>query len=365
MKSRNYAAIALLLAVACCERFAFQALLVNVVSMSHNQDPSSVLQFSTLIKSTSVLSLVGLVIGGGLSMATRSRWVLVGASALLLLGHVLSEPMLYFAGFPLLTVATGVVRAPLYVALAEELDQHARIWKAVVVAALVYSESLAAEILVDFFTPLPGLALPSAASSLALLTTVLAFTACVVLAYALPGQPFRWTVTTELKADVDTQTTYRPEPTVVQRDSSPSRWIPLLAVGACLLSIAAHAIPRSVQTDAEPWISVFATLMIAALAAVLAKRDSRVSPFWIFGAGFALQAIGLVVVRHSDIDIIGVAAISACTMGQGWALSAASGCAFGAVSSRWAGLSAAGVGLASVLANEGAVASLARLLTPR
>jgi hypothetical protein len=318
--------------------------------------------------------LVGYVIGGGLSMVTRSRWLLVGAAAVLLVGArcCTTDALLCLGGFPLLTVVSGLVSAPIYVALAEELDQRARIWKAVVVAALMYAGRHIAENLASFVLPV---ALPlshPAPSATAVLASVVALASCAVLAYALPGQPFRWAVTTNLQTSADALATYRPAPAVVRRDSSPSRWIPLLATIVAVLSRCATAmvlvttLRMGFHAHAHAWrledwlmpsllTRLLVGLLVAALAVAFANRDSRVAPTWLLGAGLTVQAVALCFSIAAHCGSSGALAQGASILdgiGQGLTLAVAVGCTVGSLSSRWAGLSAAGCTIVGIVAFE-------------
>jgi hypothetical protein len=359
MKSRNYAALALLLTFTLAERFAYYAFRATVFPRLLQTGEFSEALASAFMASSWTYLLFGFLLGGGISVATRSRWWLAGAALLLLIAHgyCATTRLFYFAGLPALMVFTGVVRAPLYVALAEELDQSARFWKAIAIVGLDYFVSEVGGGLSGFIAPFVSRASPAAVARVTLPASVLAFVACAVLAYA---------------------------PAIVQRDQSPNRWIPLLGLFALVASTAATATHNLTIVDfaikgfgpglskASPqqdfplqWILVsfgalFMHLLVAAVAAVCASRRAQFAPTWILGAGLALQGLALLLSIGASAPSAVPFALGAHildSIGQGLVVTAALGYAVGAVASRWAGAVAATFGIATALTRKGPAAA--------
>jgi hypothetical protein len=388
MKPRNYAAIALLLSFTLAERFARYALTANVFPRLLRVHAMSDERIAAVFDWGSWCLLLGFAIGGGVSLATRSRWWLAGFALLLVLGHgyCAADPLFCIVGMPVVMLLAGVIRAPLYLALAEELDQPARVWKAIALTGCLYVASDIGGGLAGLVASIMFTASTAAGASVALPASVLALVACAVLAAVLPGQPFRFATTAELHMDGSSQAPYRAAPAVVRRDESPNRWIPLLALVAFAVSMAANAV--QIRTTGQvlrdpvpgrgrvalllsgPYVEFLMNLLIMAVALACASRRARFTPAWMFGAGLVVQGMALLLSIGAFDPISEPFAFGANFFNTaGFALVgiAALGYALGAVPSRWAGALAAASGIAGVAISKGAaiaVVQAQRALTP-
>ncbi|NOU31773.1 MAG: hypothetical protein HOO96_28045 [Polyangiaceae bacterium] len=368
MKPRNYGAIALLTVFTFFERFAYYGFRSTVVPRLLTEGGMASTRISMIMSLSMMATILGLAIGGGLSLATRNRFLLAGGALLLVLVHgvAAAAPML---GLFVLPVVGGLLRPLVYVAAAEELDQEGRVWKAVVVASLFYG---ATNVGAAFSAVVGGTREASLYLSYALpvVAAVVALVPCAILAFAIPGAPFRWATHEALVSGSPQQAPYRPEPGVRRGGGGPSPWILLVVLGAMFFSNCAQtaqgdaafaAIDEGGLARTMRWVQmlnpVIVTVMgvlLVALGAYLASTRARLSPTWFFGAGLGLQALALLVTAvafsgHSQGLAIGGSVFDA--LGEGVAAPIAIGYVLGTLSSRWVGLVASGYSVLAILPN--------------
>jgi hypothetical protein len=310
--------------------------------------------------------IFGLVAGGGLSLATRSRYLLAGGALLLTIVHAATAavPVLGLLALPLVA---GVLRLFVYVAVAEELDQTSHVWKAVVMGVLLYGATNAGSFFASIIASAAVEVSPTLSHAVPVLGAVAALIPCVVLALAMPGAPFRWTSDETLVPPTGPQAPYRPEPQVARPAGAPSPWILALALGAmffsnCTQSVQGEAANEAMFHDAPShirWaamvnpVTVIAVGFFVAVAGVyLASTRARVSPTWGIGAGLGLQVLSAVVAAiafsgHSTGLSVGATLLDG--LGEGIAAPIALGYVIGTLSSRWVGLAAAGFGIVNYL----------------
>lgn len=360
MKPRNYGALALLMAFTFFERFAYYGFRTTVFPRLIGEEGMAVARVSTFMAIAPAASIVGLMIGGGLSMAVRNRYLLAGLAVLIALLHGAA------AAFPLLGVVVlplvaGVARPLTYVAAAEEIDQEGRIWKAVAAAVGLYGATNAGAFFASLITASARTVSPGLGNAIPVLGAVIAIAPTVVLAFAFPGSPFRW-IAHETLVSAE-QAPYRPEPAVSRGISAPSPWILVLAIGAMLFSTCAQPAVDNATISAldghprnalrwvgflNPIVVILVGVLVAGLAAYLASVRARTSPTWPMGAALALQVVGVVMAMVAFRSFSSGAALGATVvdaLAEGVAAPIALGYMLGTLSSRWVGGLGAGYGV--------------------
>ncbi len=360
MKPGNYAAIALLLVTMFFERLGYYGFRGTVVLRLLQEQAVPAASVSTLMMVGSALLILGGLLGAGLSVVTRHRFALLGSVLAFTAAHGLGafSPRLGLLGVSLLA---GLVRPLLYVSLAEELDREARVWKAVVVASLVAFVTNLGAALGGFTGPLEHSRMGSHA--LPVVALLLALVCVAVVAFALPGQPFRWESGDSVRVAPGLGGLYRPEPTV-HRDLRGPDPLVLLLVGfaavlsACEQSVHSHALFSVLGSSGggswlsgltasliSPLIACSVSVLLGALGALLASQRSPWSPTWILGGGLLSLALGALVMAAGVAGTSpGIAMLSALLdgLGGGLFLPVATAYVLATLSSRWAGLASVG-----------------------
>jgi dipeptide/tripeptide permease len=376
MKPRNYGAIALLVVFTFFERFAYYGFRSTVFVRLMHEGGMAAARISMVMAFAPAALVVGLMLGGGLSLATRNRFLLAAAALVLALiqGLAAAFPL---AGIVLLPVAAGLVRPLVYMAAAEEIDQEGRIWKAVAVGVVIYGANNAGAFFSSLVAPGARELSPALGYAVPVVGAVAAVIPCVVLAFALPGAPFRWGSHEALVVGAQ-PAPYRPEPAVSRAAGGPSPWILALAIGAMLFSNCAQnaqrdaafaALERGTEsslrwvTMLNPVIVVFVGVLVASLAGYLASTRSRISPTWPFGAALGAQALSVVISAVAFISFSVAAAMGGAVLdalAEGVAAPIALGYVLGTLSSRWVGVVGAGYGVVTSVAGAAISPLLAR-----
>ena len=366
MKPRNYGAIALLAMFTFFERFAYYGFRSTAFLRLMHEGGMEGARIRTVMSFTPGALVLGLMIGGGLSLATRNRFLLAAAALLLALiqGLAAAFPL---AGIVVLPVAAGLVRPLVYLAAAEEIDQEGRVWKAVAVGVVIYGANNAGAFFSSLVAPGAREVSPVLGSAVPVVGAVAAMIPCVVLAFALPGAPFRWGSHEALVVGAQ-PAPYRPEPAVSRATSAPSPWILALVIGAMLFSNCAQDAQGSAAFEAlergssssvrwvtmlNPLVVVFVGVLVASLGGYLASTRSRVSPTWPFGAALGAQVLAVAITAVAFISLSFAAAVGGTVLdalAEGVAAPIALGYVLGTLSSRWVGVVGAGYGVVTSVA---------------
>lgn len=361
MKPRNYGAIALLAAFTFFERFAYYGFRTTVFPRLLREEGMPTARIAVFMSLSVAGTVVGLMVGGGLSLATRSRFLLAGTAALVALvqGVAAVAPL---AGLVLLPFACSVARPLVYLAAAEEIDQEARVWKAVAVGVVLYGATNAGSFFASILAAGAHELSPALGYAVPIVGAVVAVICSFVLAFAFPGSPFRWG-THEALVSGPEAAPYRPEPGVRRAAGGPSPWILALVAFVMLLSTcgergaegATFAVLEGSTRNAFRWLGmlnpvivVFVGVLVASLAGYLASTRSRLSPTWPMGAALAVQALAMVSAAIAFTSFSRGAAMGSAVLdalAEGVAAPIALGYVLGTLSSRWVGLVGAGYGV--------------------
>lgn len=359
MQPKNYGALALLCAALFFERFAYYGFRSTLMLRLRDEAGAVPASIGTLFLLISVLLLVGFATGGALSVATRSRFLLLGAFAGLAGSHV-AGAFSAKAGAFAIAIFAGIVRPLVFLALSEEIDREARLWKAVAVAACIqFVSNLGASL----SSMLGGVEHAKAGTHLLpAVCAVLGLLSVLILALALPGKAFDWAENRD-RILPGASGLYRPEPQVLRASSGPTFAALGLAAAAGMLSASAqtlgsHAAFETMYRSGEalkstrtavfqmmnPSIVSVLALVLLGLGASLASTRSKLSPAWLSATGLGILGLSTFVMAASAAASSSTLAIGSSALdglGEGFVVPAVMAYFLAAPSSKWAGAAGA------------------------
>lgn len=355
MQPRNYGALALLCAALFFERFAyygFRSTLMLRLRDEAGEIPASIGTTFTLI---SLLLVVGFAAGGALSIATRNRFLLLGMFAGLAGAHVAGAFSAKAGAFAIALFA-GIVRPLMFLAMSEELDREARLWKAVAIAACVQFVSNLGASLSAFAGGQEHAS--TGTHLLPVVFVVLGLVSVLILALACPGKPFDWAENRD-QILPGASGLYRPEPQVLRASQGPTFAAVGLATAAGMLSASAqtlssHAGFETMYRSGEamkstrnmlyhmlnPSIESVLALVLLGVGAYLASTRSKLSPAWISGTGLGVLGLSAFVMAASAATSSSALAIVSSLfdgLGEGFVFPIVMAYFLAAPSSKWAG----------------------------
>ena len=369
MQPKNYGALALLCAALFFERFAYYGFRSTLMMRLRDETGAVPASIGTLFLLISVLLLVGFATGGALSIATRSRFLLLGAFVGLAGSHVAGAFSAKAGAFTIALFA-GIVRPLTFLAISEEIDREARLWKAVAIAACVQFVS-------NFGASLSSMAggmehAKAGTHFIPAVCAVLGLVSVLILALALPGKAFDWAENRDQILPGGSGL-YRPEPQVVRASKGPTFAALGLAAAAGMLSASAqslssHAAFETMYRSGEalkstrtaifqmvnPSIVSVVALALLGLGAYLASTRSKLSPAWLSGAGLGVLGLSAFVMAASSAASSSTLAIGSSLLdglGEGFVIPAVMAYFLAAPSSKWAGAAGAASAMLYFLPN--------------
>jgi len=357
MQPKNYGALALLCAALFFERFAYYGFRSTLMLRLRDEAGAVPASIGTLFLLISVLLLVGFATGGALSIATRSRFLLLGAFAGLAGSHVAGAFSAKAGAFAIALFA-GIVRPLVFLAISEEIDREARLWKAVAVAACIQFVSN----LGSSLSSMAGGVEHAKAGThfIPAVCAVLGLISVLILALALPGKGFDWA---EHRDQIlpGASGLYRAEPRVLRASQGPTFAALGLAAAAGMLSASAqtlgsHAAFETMYRSGEamkstraavlinPSIVSVLALVLLGLGAFLASKRSKLSPAWLSAAGLGILGLSTFVMAASAAASSSALAIGSSILdglGEGFVIPAVVAYFLAAPSSKWAGAAGA------------------------
>jgi hypothetical protein len=311
----------------------------------------------------SLLLLVGFATGGALSIATRNRFLLLGMFAGLAGAHAAGAFSAKAGAFAIALFA-GMVRPLVFLAISEELDREARLWKAVAIAACVQFVSNAGASL----SALAG-GKEHASTGTHLLPVafvVLGLGSVLILALACPGKPFDWAENRD-QIMPGASGLYRPEPQVVRASYGPTIGALGLAAVAGMLSaseqnLSSHAAFETMYRSGEalastrtmlfqvinPAVVSVVALSLLGLGAYAASTSSKLSPAWLSGGGLGILGLSSFVMAASTAASSSALTLGATVLeglGEGLVVPAVMAYFLATPSSKWAGVAGAGAAM--------------------
>lgn len=359
MQPKNYGALALLCTALFFERFAYYGFRSTLMIRLREESGAVPASIGTLFMLISVLLLVGFATGGALSFATRSRFLLLGAFTGLAGSHFAGAFSAKAGAFAIALFA-GAVRPLVFLAVSEEIDREARLWKAVAIAAcLQFVSNLGASL----SSVAGGMEHAKAGTHFVpVVCAVLGLVSVVILALAFPGKAFDWAENRD-QILPGASGLYRPEPQVLRATRGPSFAALGLATAAGMLSASAqslgsHAAFETMYRSGEamkstrsalvqminPSIVSVLALVLLGLGAYLASTRSKLSPAWLTGTGLGILGVSAFVMSASSAASSPTLAIGGSVLdglGEGFLVPAVMAYFLAAPSSKWAGAAGA------------------------
>lgn len=355
MNGRNPVALAPLLAALFFERLAYYAFRSGAFARIL-ADGASAASYGSIATGSTVALLVGLAVGGTVSVFVRHRLVLAGALVGVAMAHAVGAASAV-AGMFFVGLTAGAMRPLLMMAIAEELAGGARIWRGIAVASLLGA-------VVDVASALGGAASRFTSprgfgAGLPVLPAMIAVVCGAIVAFGFPGAPFAWAPPKQELVQGDGL--YRPAPEVVRSTFAPPPGALGIAIVAAYLGsweqyLSSTTIFRLGTPHASTLAYVVPTMagllaaaVTGAIAILLVSNASRASALGLLAAALGGVALGAFVMAGAMVvgsSSLGLVASFVGNGADGALTAVALGLALAVPSSRFSGLGTAALGAA-------------------